>query len=285
MFDERGLQPYENAKAICALSDQEADSSLLMIDSKDEQEFLENYLFNQSKIVENIWLGAKRDNKTKQFYWDDLTKPPLTFHKWTKLKDDPENECVEMLADGNEKKFWINTPCKKHNLVVCQRMQMWTTGRITKSYIRLKRQYEFKVEQLEITNKTVYNLTNNPVPIGFIYVQFPFQPQPQSIWPNVKWEEVTSKYANYFFRAQGDKTGPFGSNQSETSPHLSSVSNSYYKDSPNSDTSVSCYKGSWSSRIFTGAYYASGSEYLSFFVSNDEVRPQNMAIKIWKRTE
>ena len=48
-----------------------------MINSKEEQ-FVEELVFDDNKIVENVWLGAKRDSKTKKFHWDDASHTNMT---------------------------------------------------------------------------------------------------------------------------------------------------------------------------------------------------------------
>ena len=64
IFIQDDVQTYENAKRIC-VAREENESSLLVIQSEEEQQFIENLLFEDSEIVENVWLGIKRDSKTK----------------------------------------------------------------------------------------------------------------------------------------------------------------------------------------------------------------------------
>jgi hypothetical protein len=58
------LQTYDNAKQIC-LSQEVGDPSLIQINSLEEQRFIEKLLFDDNKIVEFVWLGAKLDTKTQ----------------------------------------------------------------------------------------------------------------------------------------------------------------------------------------------------------------------------
>ena len=37
-------------------------------------------------------------------------------------------------------------------------------------------------------------LENESIPVGFLYVQYPFQSKPDLLWPKYIWIEVTSKY-------------------------------------------------------------------------------------------
>jgi hypothetical protein len=45
------------------------DSSLLIIHSKEEQEFISQFVFKTNKIVENVWLGLKKNNNDLK--WSD----------------------------------------------------------------------------------------------------------------------------------------------------------------------------------------------------------------------
>jgi hypothetical protein len=58
-------------------------------------------------------------------------------------------------------------------------------------------------------------LNKNLIPIGFIYVQLPNQKVPNEIWPSMTWANISTQYANIFFRVLGDKTGPFEQIQEE----------------------------------------------------------------------
>ena len=47
------------------------------------------------------------------------------------------------------------------------------------------------------------------LPPGFIYVQLPSQPLPTTLWPGLKWLDVTKEYAGLFFRAEGAGSSKF----------------------------------------------------------------------------
>ncbi len=59
VFDKVGLQTHDEAEKIC----QEEKSNLLSIHSLEEQEFLNEFIFTKSKVVDNVWIEAKFDNK------------------------------------------------------------------------------------------------------------------------------------------------------------------------------------------------------------------------------
>ena len=288
-----------------------------MINSKEEQQFVENVLFDQIKIVDNIWLGAKRDPKTKKFHWDDVMHTNFTYENWGEINNDTTSECVEMVSEGHLKGKWTETSCIKSNIVVCQKMQDWTLARLLKEFLDSKKQYEKEIFQLK---NTINNLQNNSakfqnennelkekfknlnltfenkfsklneamVPIGFIYTQLPNQAEPTLIWPKLKWQEVTSQYADTFFRAQGTETSPFGQVQSEGAPRLSKVNITQSKWTGNNENIQDIITpGMWSKLLLTGRTRCVDDvcQHINFYVSNEEVRPKNTAIKIWKRIQ
>ncbi len=119
------------------------------------------------------------------------------------------------------------------------------------------------------------------VPVGFIYTQLPGQVEPQILWPLMTWKDVTSDYAGLFFRAEGGGAAPFGKVQSDNSPRLSKIEQKTHGSGTDSD-SMQVIPGTWSSYMFTGKF-ESPNNHLRFFVSSEEVRPRNKAMRIWKR--
>ena len=292
------------------MSQEHGNPSVIMINSLDEQQFIENVLFDQIKIVDNIWLGAKRDPKTKKFYWDDEVHTNFTYSNWAEINNDTALECAEMFSEGHFKGKWTDTSCMKSNIVVCQKMQDWTLARLLKEFLDLKKRYEketiqtkteyekdknetnirYEKELQEIKTKfqnEVNNLKEAVVPIGFIYTQLPNQTEPTSIWPKLKWQEVTSHYADTFFRAQGTKTAPFGQVQDENAPRLSKVNITRTIPwwSGNSNTQDIVTPGEWSKLLYTGSIDGARHQHINFYVSNEEVKPKNTAVKIWKRIQ
>ena len=184
-------------------------------------------------------------------------------------------------------------------------MQDWTLARLQKEFLDLKKQYEretiqtnikYEKEKNEIKAKLekyqdeISKLNEAVVPIGFIYTQLPNQAEPTSIWPKLKWQFVTSQYANMFFRVIGDKTAQFGQNQDEAVPKLSKVNITEAKGwAINVNLQSIITPGEWSKLLYTGDNFPDGRanyyQHINFYVSNDEVRPKNTAIKIWKRIQ
>lgn len=55
--------------------------------------------------------------------------------------------------------------------------------------------------------KRIFDFTH---PVGEIYIQYPKQKNPNSLYNNHSvWEDITTQYANMFFRAYGDKAPTF----------------------------------------------------------------------------
>lgn len=121
--------------------------------------------------------------------------------------------------------------------------------------------------------------------MGFTFVQLPNEPSPESLWSNLIWKDVTAEYAGLFFRAEGGSAADFGTVQVESSKRLVAVR---YGQAPSQfATTISMPTTDvYSEIVLSGFYYsASGQGYsgLQFHNSVSETRPQNTAIRIWRR--
>ena len=117
-----------------------------------------------------------------------------------------------MIPEGKYRGSWIDEPCAKKNLVVCQRMQVWTIERLQRTLLWLQKMFSERLQYLE----------RNPVPIGFIYTQLPNEKLPTEIWttPFIKWSDISSHYEGIFFRVSGGDSAPFGLLQQDYAPHI-----------------------------------------------------------------
>lgn len=120
------------------------------------------------------------------------------------------------------------------------------------------------------------------VPIGFIYVQLQNQSEPSTLWPTVRWNEVTAQYAGLFFRTVGEGSEAFGTIQAENSPRLVAVNS--VGPIPRTTVITVAASGLRSSTVSTGASSTTNAWALDFTVSGGEVRPRNTAMRIWQRT-
>jgi hypothetical protein len=261
IFDKVGLQTYEDAEKAC--HQQENSSSLISIRFLEEQEFVSN-LLKTHKVPNDVWIGVKYTNN--KYKWTDDSD--LVFTNWA--QGSPKNQsyhCVQLLSDESLLGKWSNVLCNRKNLVVCQKMQT------------------LSLSQLQ---KIIYDIKKNPVPIGFIYVQLPNEKSPTEIWPWMIWSDVSSVYAGVFFRVTGGEAASFGKVQEEFLPHISSFNRKGYNGDTTFNLSIDVPDSGWSDEINLGAVKLGGgalfTNTLRFNVSGGEVRPRNMAIRVWKRT-
>ena len=129
-------------------------------------------------------------------------------------------------------------------------------------------------------------------------MQLPGEQPPSAIWPWLTWSDVSASLAGVFFRVAGGGAAEFGQVQPDNSPRLvkversrdggSSVYNTVPMNStvlPSGDAASNSYASGW---IHTGSnsqsYYLINEKYLRFHLSGGEVRPRNMAVRVWKRT-
>ena len=141
----------------------------------------------------------------------------------------------------------------------------------------------------KLMEKDLKSLKVSSIPIGFLYIEIPNQSSPKQLWPSLQWTEVTQQYAGLFFRAEGNGSGSFGQTQQDNAPHLRSVHFETYGDTTvkGDPSTINTNIGSWMDYITTGDVNIGVShklQYLSFLMSGGEVRPRNMAMRIWKRT-
>ena len=234
----------------------------MTIHYREEQDFLSDLLFKTHKIIENVWIGAKyTSNKIK---WNDNSDSNFTNWAEGSPKNETGYDCIQMLPEGSSMGKWVNEPCRKNNLVVCQRMQIWSFSQM---------------------QKIVLNILSNPVPIGFIYVQLPSQPEPKTLWPMAEWKNISQQYAGHFFRVEGDKAASFGQPQSDSfQEHTHEYENGYELGGGNHYYNYGDYYHVYSVGQRTKTCTSSVASGYGTPRTSDETRPKNYAIRVWKRT-
>jgi hypothetical protein len=172
-----------------------------------------------------------------------------------------------MMPEGSSKGKWVDEPCNKRNLLVCQRMQTWSLSHL---------------------QEVLLDIRKNPVPIGYIHVQLPNQPEPSSLWPTVKWQHISSDYAGHFFRVEGGNAAPHGQSQPDAfqgHDHFNNVYNStdygdWYYGSGN-------LKHDWyvmiTARPLNVAHIPVSNGFNGQPRNASETRPINYSVRIWKR--
>jgi len=260
VFQHAQLQTFDDAASICQMY----NATLLTVHYEHKQRFLANFLFNISKVANDVWIGARYNSASRRYEWQDGTQVDRAY-KWAEMspKNLP-NHCVQLHSNGK----WADELCYKKNVVVCQKRPNLS---------------------LMYLHEVIRSVKQNLIPVGFIYIQHPKESPPGDIWYWMHWEDVSAAYEGVFFRVEANnKSVEFGQVQEESSPRLVNVTAIHdqgtYVPKPISYMPLGIVPGIWSDQVHTGNlrasnFYAS----LKFYVSSAEVRPRNMAIRIWKR--
>uniref|UniRef100_F6XAV8 C-type lectin domain-containing protein n=3 Tax=Ciona intestinalis TaxID=7719 RepID=F6XAV8_CIOIN len=114
-------QNFSSAESFC----EEKNASLVLIKSKQIQDFLAEKIGNSTDRPHSFYIGLLRINGTKHgFQWIDGT--PLTFTQWRNRE--PNNklqmeDCVQMGRRGrlDATYSWNDMPCHSNTKVICQR--------------------------------------------------------------------------------------------------------------------------------------------------------------------
>ena len=146
---------------------------------------------------------------------------------------------------------------------------------------------------IESQNNEINILKSNPVPIGFVYVELKGQKWPSLLWPNTQWDIISSSYAGLFFRIEGGHAPPFDGQIQEDQTQSLDFQPAHWCDDGadclNNWAGFQRIKG-WSNEklFFTGADEGRGGGSRRVGIkmkhNNEEVRPRNQAIRLWRRT-
>ena len=263
---------YHDALALCKAFD--SGSHFAIIRSEAQQKFLSQLLFNQNKLVDNVWIDAKWDKN--QFKWSDSSQ--MTYSAWN--KGEPKNltnhDCVEMISDSTPPGLWGDKPCTVKNVALCEKIQIWSNRQL--------------VERILNTERLINDLAH-PVPVGYIHMQLYNQAEPKDIWPNFEWKDISSDYAGLFFRVHGGGSANFGLIQDENIPQITKLLHEYVPEAVSDsskhfqitlDKNISdlYYKAKVPGDNFYQQFHFEGMRVVKSF---GEIRPRNQAIKIWKR--
>ncbi len=151
IFYKKRLMTFDDALKLCLQLGN--GSTILTINSKEEQNLISKFLFKTHNIVDGIWIGLK--NKNNSFDWADGSE--LSFENWVEGSptNKTDNNCVRMIADSSPIGQWADELCDKKHLVVCQKQ---TAIKIKK--FSQKDSQEIS-EQLRDTNKQLNETQNN----------------------------------------------------------------------------------------------------------------------------
>ena len=127
------------------------------------------------------------------------------------------------------------------------------------------------------------------LPVGTVYVQYPDQSEPASIFGGT-WSNISSQYAGRFFRAEGGNAVAFGSGQAEGLPYMVHE-HTYFAVGRFGMNGTNISTPAWGSgdRAKGSAYaYINTTNYKDvsgsgLYGKSTHVTPENMTIRIWKR--
>ncbi|XP_054157087.1 uncharacterized protein LOC128955441 [Oppia nitens] len=268
VYTDLGQHTYDSAQAIC----ENNSATLATIHNADEQEFITKLVFITHKVVDEVWIGGHREGKVFQWIQEKADIGPYTNWLNGSPTNDTNEDCLQMVPKSKDMGKWDDENCTKKNLFVCQKLQKWTIDMIQQTLLNERKQLQSIIADMDSLKKA------NPIPIGFTYVQLPKEKAPQDIWPTFKWQEVSANYAGVFFRITGGSAAPVGQIQEESTPRLAMIEiadATGYKDK-----SDPIGKGGHA-KIKAGS--TGNPWFFQFDVSNDEVRPRNMAVRVWNR--
>ena len=262
-------------QAIKSCTEQDKSSTLVVINSNEEQVYINNYLDSRN-ASDSVWVGFKQ----KDGSYKSIDNNNVSYINWALGYPVAKSsyDCVQLNTHGVFDNKWTNEPCSKKNLVFCQKPQTWSFEHLQSLFIENKKQQQVIINKLETE---LLNIRNNPVPIGFIYIEYYNRKPPSVIWPGVKWTDVTANYAGQFFRALGGGSSPFGSIQDDSTRHISQIKRVHTKDG---SENINLVDRNWSPPLYIMA--TGPGEWFSyqFYIADNEVRPKNQAIRIWERT-
>ncbi|KAH9393409.1 hypothetical protein TYRP_021748 [Tyrophagus putrescentiae] len=267
---------------------------LLRISTYLEQRFIVNLLFRVHRVVDSVWLATRAKDRAQPTV-------PDQYGNWASrvgladLGNEP-NDCVQMTAEEPVRGKWIEVPCAKRNLVVCQRAQNWSPARLHQAIVKLRRELE-KVgskknvrEEEEVQEKKTEvreEVQQVLPPIGFTYLQLPGDLSPESLWPSAAWTEVSDTYSGLFFRPDWSPRLSKLVRTVHRTKQLKVVSPLELKPGRLSPPMPLQFEPKDEATVQGGDNgEPSGFKHseLAFLVAGGEVRPRNVAIKVWRRT-
>ncbi len=138
-------------------------------------------------------------------------------------------------------------------------------------------------------NKVKAEVLAATMPIGFMYIQFPNQPSPQTLWgTGMTWQNVSSDYADCFFRAEGASTSTnnsYGAIGFEQGRQNDALQAHYHRFTAFLATPLFARNGGdgvlgdgFGTSTSTTTGVGGGGR------SANETRPINYTVRIWKRT-
>ena len=132
---------------------------------------------------------------------------------------------------------------------------------------------------MDLTYKVDYSIII--LPVSPWYIQLYNQSEPNKWLNSSEWSDVSQQYSGLFFRVVDNNNNRVQSVQSQSGPVMDRIRSKVMDIDSNNVTTI---PGQWSEYLKVGK---SGNDCqgLRFRVKDQEIRPKNQAIRIWKREE
>jgi hypothetical protein len=119
--------------------------------SKEEQEFISEFLFETNKIVDNVWIGLIRNDN--QLEWKDGSQIDFTFWAEENPSNKSDHDCVQMIPDSSPTGQWADQSCNKKNLIVCQKAPNMTLSFLRKIQLEMMKELKETKESFSDNRK------------------------------------------------------------------------------------------------------------------------------------
>jgi len=140
-------------------------------------------------------------------------------------------------------------------------------------------------------------------PVGAVYVQYPNKKSPEEIWFTATWQNISSSYANAFFRAEGDgtiaqsfvnqtaaqgdqnKSHNHGGLTGNDSPDHTHKYQHFYLDNPDHSYGVAWGDATWHPGYTSESTGGASTRHIHCINSEGgtEARQKNFTVRIWER--
>jgi hypothetical protein len=152
IISTENLLNFDDSEKAC---ETEKGAKLFTIHSEMEQQFIEKYLFEEKKIVDNIWIGLKREKET--FKWTDSST--FDYHYWA--KGSPSNktfyDCIQINPESPQMGKWIDGHCSRRNLALCQKSPDLSLIKLNKLISIVKQIESLTIKKLSDSKIEVYS--------------------------------------------------------------------------------------------------------------------------------
>jgi hypothetical protein len=153
-LDNNKLFTFEEAKLLC--SGEEESSKMIIIHSREEQEFISNYLFEYLGLANEVWIGLKKVDD--EYKWIDDSE--LNFTNWA--NGSPSNRsdynCVQLTPEVFRFGEWVEKLCDRKNIAVCQKLPTISAASLEKSLKEAKKQLNDTKDLMSETRRQYYDL-------------------------------------------------------------------------------------------------------------------------------